>query len=119
MTHPYLMVAATTVSDNLHTRECQGYVRGQRREKLFAGLCRQHSVIQQQRCIAKAASPLPSDLSDLWRQAILLNRPCALPGFEVPGFPVKQSACLSKFSMVMQLRRVLTSRGQKRCELHL
>ena len=103
MTHPYLMVAATTVSDNLHTRECQGYVRGQRREKLFAGLCRQHSVIQQQRCIAKAASPLPSDLSDLWRQAILLNRPCALPGFEVPGFPVKQSACLSKFSMVMQL----------------
>lgn len=86
-------MAAAAIGDDLHTRECQGYVRGQRREKLFAGLCCQNGVIQQQRRIAKAASPLPSDLSDLWRQAILLNRPCALPGFEVAGFPVSHSPC--------------------------
>ena len=88
------MVTAASICDDLHARECQSYVRGQRREKLFTGLCRQHGIVQQQRRIAKAASSLPSDLSNLWWQAMLLNSLCAFPGFEVPCLPVAQQTCL-------------------------
>ena len=89
------MVAAAPVSDDLHTREGQGNVGRERREQLFAGLCRQHSIIQLESRISKAAGPLPCDLSDLWRQAVLLNLPGALPSLEVPGFPAAQQPPLT------------------------
>ncbi len=66
-----------------------------RRKQLFAGFCCQHSIIQLEGCISKAAGPLPCDLSNLWRQAVLLNLPGALPSLEVPGFPAAQQPPLA------------------------
>ena len=79
------MVAAAAVGDNFHTRQRQCNVGRQRREQLLTGLRRQHGIVQLQGRIPKAAGALPSDLMDLWRQAMLLYFPRALPGLEVSG----------------------------------
>ena len=77
------MVTSAPICDYLYAGECQCYVGRQRSEELLASLSRQHRVIQLQSGISKAAGALCRDIPDLWRQAVLFNVPCALPGFEV------------------------------------
>ncbi len=63
---PNLVVASTAIGDDLDAGQCKRNVGRSGCEQLLTCLCGQNCIIEGQGSVAKRATALSSDFTDLW-----------------------------------------------------